>query len=550
MRLFFYLCALLCAPLAATAQTGSDTILILDGSGSMWGQIEGKPKIAIAQEVIADLLDRLPETQSLGLMAYGHRNRGDCSDIETIVAPGPDTRAQIAVAVAGITPLGKTPMTDAVIAAAQSLNYTEEKATVILISDGVETCHPDPCSAATALAQAGVDFTAHVIGFDVAGDPAAVAQMQCLAAATGGSFLSAGNASELAQALDSVTTQHPQSAAPVAVEFEALLGIDGPDISEAVMWSLNGPGTAVDFIGSPFVADLAPGTYEVTAAYTAENRVERQSFTVNRTTMVVRVIFPVVLPPVTLGAPETAMATMTIPVSYDLPAADGDFVQIVDPVSNAGFGFANAMDGNPVMLPMPPSPGRYDIRYFNARYQQLGSRPITVTPATVSLTAPPMVVAGSTVAVDWTGPNAEGDYLAIGSSGGSDQASWAYTADGRPAMILAPATAGEYELRYTTADYSVLATVPLTVAPVNAQIYVQSTAKPGEIVSVTFEGPLYPADYIAVFAAGQTGWTHYAYLDQGNPAALQLPDMTGQYEVGYVLGATNTVIATAPLTIE
>ena len=58
-------------------------------------------------------------------------------------------------------------MTDAVVAAADSLRYTENAATVILVSDGIETCNPDPCAAAQILAETGVDFTAHVIGFDV-----------------------------------------------------------------------------------------------------------------------------------------------------------------------------------------------------------------------------------------------------------------------------------------------------------------------------------------------------------------------------------------------
>ena len=56
--------------------------------------------------------------------------------IETIVAPDLGTRDAIAQAVAGIHPLGKTPMTDAVIAAAQALLYTEVSARVILVSDG------------------------------------------------------------------------------------------------------------------------------------------------------------------------------------------------------------------------------------------------------------------------------------------------------------------------------------------------------------------------------------------------------------------------------
>ena len=90
---------------AAAQSTGGQTILVLDASGSMWGQIDGTAKIGIAQSVIGDLLESLPEDQALGLSAYGHRTRGDCTDIETLVEPGTGTRDAIAAAVIGGTSL-------------------------------------------------------------------------------------------------------------------------------------------------------------------------------------------------------------------------------------------------------------------------------------------------------------------------------------------------------------------------------------------------------------------------------------------------------------
>ena len=124
------------------AAAEGQSILVLDASGSMWGQIDGVTKIEIAQGVVGDLLDTLPEGQALGLTAYGHRTKGDCADIETLVMPGASSRAAIGQAVNALKPRGKTPMTDAVVQAAEALKYTEEKATVILVSDGIETCNP------------------------------------------------------------------------------------------------------------------------------------------------------------------------------------------------------------------------------------------------------------------------------------------------------------------------------------------------------------------------------------------------------------------------
>ena len=70
-----------------------DVILVLDGSGSMWGQIEGEPKISIARQVVGQVMDDLPENQRLGLVAYGHNRKGDCGDIEEVVSLSKDRDA-------------------------------------------------------------------------------------------------------------------------------------------------------------------------------------------------------------------------------------------------------------------------------------------------------------------------------------------------------------------------------------------------------------------------------------------------------------------------
>ena len=127
MRAFLsVLLTALLLPLLAVAQSTDrpNTILVLDGSGSMWGQIDGVNKILIARQVIAELLAEMPDEESLGLTVYGHRTRGSCTDIETIVQPAPFTQDAILDAVNSINPRGRTPMADAVIAAAQSLRHT------------------------------------------------------------------------------------------------------------------------------------------------------------------------------------------------------------------------------------------------------------------------------------------------------------------------------------------------------------------------------------------------------------------------------------------
>ena len=221
---------LLLAPIVAQAE-GQKAILVLDASGSMWGQIDGKPKIAIAREVIADVLKGWNPENEIGLVTYGHRRKGDCADIEALVPVGKLDAGKFNKAVADLNPKGKTPMTEAARQAAMLLKYTEEKATVILVSDGKETCAADPCAVAAELEKSGVDFTAHVIGFDVE-EKEGVTQLQCMANQTGGEFLTAKNASDLKLALGKAVERvaKPDPKAPVNLHLTAVMTAGGEKV--------------------------------------------------------------------------------------------------------------------------------------------------------------------------------------------------------------------------------------------------------------------------------------------------------------------------------
>ena len=200
--------ALAAIGLYAAGPAQPKTMLVLDASGSMWGQIGGKPKITIAREAVDSMLKGW-NGGDLGLMAYGHRRKGDCADIEVLQAIGPNTATGIHKQVNALNPKGMTPISAAVRKAAEQLRYTEQKATVILVSDGEETCNADPCALGKELEAMGVDFTAHVVGFDIEQGSKAHQQLQCLAANTCGRYIEARNATELNKALGEVAATKP-----------------------------------------------------------------------------------------------------------------------------------------------------------------------------------------------------------------------------------------------------------------------------------------------------------------------------------------------------
>jgi Ca-activated chloride channel family protein len=279
LRLLAILTTLLALSLPALA--AGKAIIILDASGSMWAQIDGKARIEIARDTLTEVLKGVSPDLELGFMAYGHRTKGDCADIEMMVEPAAGTADQIAGAAMSLNPRGKTPLSDAVRMAADDLKFTEDAATVVLITDGIETCNADPCALASELEKAGVDFTVNVVGFGLSKEEGAA--VQCLADNTGGKYLSADDGDALKDAIDVAVNDAPPpppvdepveepeityNFAPIAYLSEG----DDPLVNDGIVWEFakpNADGTPGDWVrteyGTNFKGEIEPGDYIVTA---------------------------------------------------------------------------------------------------------------------------------------------------------------------------------------------------------------------------------------------------------------------------------------------
>ncbi len=194
--------------IASSRAAEENVMIVLDASGSMWGRINETPKIQIARGVMSRVLSDLDGKANIGVLTYGHRKKGECRDIETIIPVGKVNHSRYMSVINKLSPKGKTPITDAVRKSAEELRFREEKATIILVSDGLETCDADPCALARELESQGIDFTVHVIGFDLKNQD--TSSLQCLAKETGGEYFAADNADELSTAFDTVVVSAPQ----------------------------------------------------------------------------------------------------------------------------------------------------------------------------------------------------------------------------------------------------------------------------------------------------------------------------------------------------
>lgn len=240
----------------------SDLLFVLDCSGSMWERVDGQPKILIAKNVLTDLLGEVPDSNRLGLLAYGHRKKGDCEDIALISAMGSSSQ-DVIQQLSTLNARGKTPIEKAFIQAFETLAGQDSDQTVVLISDGIETCGGDPCSYIKTANARGIELKIHVVGFQVSG-PAAE-QLQCIAKAGNGGYFSAGNTIELKNALQQIKAniieKTPLPAPPEVVEVET---------REATSKKLKlaGPGT-VTLKPAPWVA-MPPRYWSLVDAETGE----------------------------------------------------------------------------------------------------------------------------------------------------------------------------------------------------------------------------------------------------------------------------------------
>jgi Ca-activated chloride channel family protein len=213
----------------AASAAPSDILFIVDGSGSMWGQIDSIAKIETAKSTMLDILGDVPEDALIGLMTYGTSSRESCSDVVLLNSIGA-SRDAIRASIGNLTPLGKTPIQTSLIMGLDALEASgsgDVPKSLVLISDGIETCDGDPCLVAASAKERGVNMKVHVVGFAVDAD--ARAQLECIANAGGGQYFNASDTDGFARAMASVVKVSQEEAVPVV---EVASEPEGPVVTE------------------------------------------------------------------------------------------------------------------------------------------------------------------------------------------------------------------------------------------------------------------------------------------------------------------------------
>ena len=223
--------------------------LILDGSGSMLAEINGRQKFEIARRAVKDLINVLPAHTQVALRVYGHRKRaiepGAEEDTALEVEWGPLDRRELSRTLDRLRPRGKTPLSLSLERAADDVGRArgDGQTIVVLLTDGGEDAGRNPVQAARAFGER-TDARFYILGFDI-NRKTWLDQLREMARVSGGQYRPVGGAGRLAEDLKSIVYPEPPG---FLVRNEK-----GNTAAEGT------------FDGEPI--ELAPGKYTLSAEY-------------------------------------------------------------------------------------------------------------------------------------------------------------------------------------------------------------------------------------------------------------------------------------------
>ena len=534
-----------------TAQAEDKAIIVFDASGSMWAQLEGKTKIETAKKTLADLVTNWDENKQLGLLAYGHRKKGDCKDIETLVPVGKVNKSGMISTVNKINPKGKTPISASIRMAADELKFTEDNATVILISDGKETCNADPCATAAELEKLGVNFTAHVIGFGV--DKQTSEQLKCIAANTGGKYFPADNAEQLNDALKKVVEQ------PKVLTIQAIDEKDGSVFNKMVDWKLinkeseevisltaSGNGENITIAANnnepadSTEKQITAGTWlisgtshsysgEATAVVTGE---ENQLIKVN----LIRE-----LPKVTIKAAEEAIVGTELELSWEAPKEIEGLLnlQLADEKPKYHSSpLLHTKDKSEATMRLPSIAGNYVMRFYDVHDRDiiLAEHAITLKDIEIVINAPDEIVTGTELDLSWFAPKdaeAKINLEPVGEKPKFHANPHLYIKGKKEGSMRMPATEGDYILRwYNLSERKAVMERPIKLVETQVTITAPDEAGAGTEIDLSWEAPKTSEAKINLEVAGEKPKFHtnpHLYIKGKKEGSMRMPSTAGDY---------------------
>lgn len=230
---------------------------ILDASGRMSQLADAsQTRLAVAQSVMAEVIRPADPKEVSGLRVFGSGAASDaCTDTSLVVPFAPANQTNIVAKLPSLTsgPVADASLTEAMIQAMHDLATRTGTSSLVVVTGGADTCHPDAAQLiAQEAARAGIKLETFLVGFmTTAQDAQAIKGM--VAQTPNSAYLDAPDAATLEHVLDTVQTHIDQPAASTfaqvvaasqqtAVQGHSACTLDYWPIQSSASWSYNSPG--------------------------------------------------------------------------------------------------------------------------------------------------------------------------------------------------------------------------------------------------------------------------------------------------------------------
>ncbi len=491
--------------------------LILDASNSMWTKLEdGRPRITAAKQVLTDFVAGTADSPDLniGLRIYGSQIRVGqpraCEDSQLFVPIRGFDRAALLKTIRDARAIGSTPIARSLELAAADLKALPAggKVSVLLVTDGEETCGGNVAAAITTLKAAGANVDFRIIGIGLSA--AAVKRFSDLAP-----IENANSGAALAQAIGrALKPAVPAAAAsPKATGVRVTLVRDGQPANlagaQVALGTSRQPQPIRLAAGEPgvFTAQVAPGGY--TPLLTLPGMAAPREFAIVSVTAGGRNEFVLDLTEprafTVKASPARVKVADRIKVEYapaagtTAPAAGGKIRLLVAPPGSGdetelASADATAASGS-VEIIAPDFEGNVEVRCVVTEADRTlvvgRSNLVAIFAAPATLKVPPTVEAGAIIPIEWTGPGLPDDYLTLGRTidGNYIEYDWRRLGAEKTITLTAPFQTGDAEVSYMVAESGrVAAKAKLKIVAANLTLTAPAEVTAGDLVPVKFSG--------------------------------------------------------------
>ncbi len=345
--ILIFLCVLSASASYSQRESGlvqSRVLILLDESSSMiqpWAS--GKEKYKAAREIIMKLIDSVYAVNKdveFSLRVFGHQHtvpENDCYDTRNEVPFSKDNRYQVAARLDDIHPLGVTPIAFALTEAADKdlVDVNSNAYSIILITDGGESCGGDICEVMKKLIKNKVYFKPYIVSLE--NDPSLKVTYSCM-----GDFLQVTKEKDIPKAVSTIVTAFRpvikisatdyQEVQNIAAKAPSVLKVSKPDIKPDIK-PAPAPRDQVNIAALPVItAMLAIRTnkpeMEIMAMAGQDLQLPALKVDIPFTHPVVKIddIIPVHLKLLAVGSPLTDSKIKTVNQNMPLPKVVADTI--------------------------------------------------------------------------------------------------------------------------------------------------------------------------------------------------------------------------------